>query len=120
MDYLKKFLRTALLLVGAMLVLFFFLILVLQTRYGYLHASEKCNGLELTYTQYLTCISKTNLPQMNAYAKCRLVGVHRDYSNEGKYIRFCVYRCDNNSMEYLVEPDNRGCEVDKILFKTAI
>ena len=57
---------------------------------------------------------------MNAYAKCRLIGVHRDYSDEGKYIRFCVYRCDNNSMEYLVEPDNRGCEVDKILFKTAI
>ena len=119
MNYLKKFLRTALILVGAMLVLFFILILALQTRYGYLHASEKCNGLELTYTQYLNCISKTNLPQMNAYAKCRLVGVQRDFTN-GEYVRFCVYRCDNNTMERLIKPDARGCEVDKILFKTAI
>ena len=56
---------------------------------------------------------------MNAYAKCRLVGVQRDFTN-GEYVRFCVYRCDNNTMEYLIEPDARGCEVDKILFKTAI
>ena len=119
MDYLKKFLRTALLLVGYASIIFLLNTCIANTL-RYLHASERCNGLELTYTQYLACISKTNLPQMNAYAKCRLVGVHRDYSNEGKYIRFCVYRCDNNSMEYLVEPEDRGCEVDKILFKTAI
>ena len=63
-----------------MLVLFFFLILILQTQHGYLHASENCDSIELSFKEHLTCISKTNIPQMNAYAKCRLVGVHRDYT----------------------------------------
>ncbi len=56
---------------------------------------------------------------MSVHAKCRLVGVHRGFT-EGKYIRFCVYRCDNNSIEYLVEPDKRGCEIDRLLYKTVI
>ena len=119
MDYLKKFLRTALLLVGAMLVLFFFLVLVLQTRYGYLHASEKCDYKDITYTEYLACITKTKAPVINAYAKCRLAGVHRDFNGQ-KYTRYCVYRCDDSTIEYLEEPDNRGCKVDRILLKTAI
>ena len=105
MDYLKKFLRTALLLVGAMLVLFFFLVLVLQTRYGYLHAHEK----------------QSNLPQLNAYAKCKLVGIEDNFNvSNKKYMRYCVYRCDDRSMEFLVKPNNRGCKDNRTLYKTAI
>ena len=120
LDYLKKLIKTILFTIGMMLVLFFFLILILQTRYGYLHASENCDSTELSFKEHLACISKTNIPFMNAYSQCRLVGIHRDYNGE-KYVRFCVYRCQDSSLEYLKEPDHRGgCEVNRILIKTAI
>ena len=66
LDYLKKLIKTILFTIGMMLVLFFFLILILQTRYGYLHASENCDSIELSFKEHLACISKTNIPIMNA------------------------------------------------------
>tara|TARA_B100001939_G_scaffold65969_1_gene54860 strand:+ start:1500 stop:1832 length:333 start_codon:yes stop_codon:yes gene_type:complete len=105
LDYLKKLIKNLALIAAIIVGLFFVLILILQTRYGYLHASE---------------INKTNIPQINAYSQCRLVGVHRDYNGQ-KYVRYCVYRCQDSSLEYLEEPDHRGgCELDKnkILIKT--
>jgi len=120
LDYLKKLIKNLALITAIIVGLFFVLILILQTRYGYLHASEKCDSTELSFKEHLACISKTNIPIMNAYSQCRLVGIHRDYNGE-KYVRFCVYRCQDSSLEYLKEPDHRGgCEVDRILIKTAI
>ena len=56
---------------------------------------------------------------MNAYAKCRLVGVHRDYSNEANTYAFVYTDVITIQWNISVEPEDRG-EVDKILFKTAI